>query len=159
MQLCGTLSIHWDCLSLVLEWKLTFSCPVATAEFSKFAGILSAALSQHHIIELLKQPPTSWFPSFISFTSSLLSKSSSLKHMWYCLSCLKLSDSSLPIGKILYTIHIMRRVLICPNLCLPSMIINGMFFTLFTVPVRMIIQSLFCFFFQKNERFSSLSCS
>jgi len=24
-----------------LEWKLTFSSPVATAEFSKFAGILS----------------------------------------------------------------------------------------------------------------------
>ena len=30
-------------------WKLTFSSPVATAEFSKFAGILSAALSQHHL--------------------------------------------------------------------------------------------------------------
>jgi len=30
------------------EWKLTFSSPVATAGFSKFAGILSAALSQHH---------------------------------------------------------------------------------------------------------------
>ena len=28
----------------------TFSSPVATAEFSKFAGILSAALSQHHIL-------------------------------------------------------------------------------------------------------------
>ena len=27
-----------------LEWKLTFSSPVAIAEFSKFAGILSAAL-------------------------------------------------------------------------------------------------------------------
>ena len=36
----------WHCLSLALEWKLTFSSPVATAEFSKFAGILSAALSQ-----------------------------------------------------------------------------------------------------------------
>ena len=31
------------------EWKLTFSSPVATAEFSKFAGILSEALSQHHL--------------------------------------------------------------------------------------------------------------
>ena len=30
--------------SLGLEWKLTFSSSVATAEFSKFAGILSAAL-------------------------------------------------------------------------------------------------------------------
>jgi len=27
-----------------------FSGPVATAEFSKFAGILSAALSQHHLL-------------------------------------------------------------------------------------------------------------
>ena len=39
----------WHCLSLGLGWKLTFSSPVATAEFSKFAGILSAALSQHHL--------------------------------------------------------------------------------------------------------------
>ena len=49
VQLCGSLSILWHCLSLGLEWKLTFSSPVATAEFSKFAGILSAALSQHHV--------------------------------------------------------------------------------------------------------------
>ena len=27
MQLCGSLSILWDCLSLGLEWKLTFSSP------------------------------------------------------------------------------------------------------------------------------------
>ena len=46
MQLCGSLNILWHCLSLVLELKLTFSSPVAPAEFSKFAGILSAALSQ-----------------------------------------------------------------------------------------------------------------
>ena len=39
----------WHCLSLGLERKLTFSSPVATAEFSKLAGILSAALSQHHL--------------------------------------------------------------------------------------------------------------
>ena len=43
------LSILWHCLSLAWEWKLTFSSPVATAEFSKFVGILSAALSQHHL--------------------------------------------------------------------------------------------------------------
>ena len=34
MQLCSTLSILWHCLSLGLEWKLIFSSPVATAEFS-----------------------------------------------------------------------------------------------------------------------------
>ena len=33
-------------LSLGLEWKLTFSSPLAIAESSKFAGILSGALSQ-----------------------------------------------------------------------------------------------------------------
>ena len=46
---CRRLSILWHCLSLGLGWKLTFSSPVATAEFSKFAGMLSAALSQHHL--------------------------------------------------------------------------------------------------------------
>ena len=48
MQLCGSLNIPCHCLSLGLEWKLTFSNPVATAEFSQFAVILSVALSQHH---------------------------------------------------------------------------------------------------------------
>ena len=44
----------WQCLSLRLEWKLTFSSPVATAEFSKFTGILSAVLSQHHLFSSLQ---------------------------------------------------------------------------------------------------------
>ena len=35
---------------LGLEWKLKFSSPVATAEFSKFGGILSVALSQHYLL-------------------------------------------------------------------------------------------------------------
>ena len=39
---------------LGLEWKLTFSILVATAEFSKFADILSAALSQHHLLGIEK---------------------------------------------------------------------------------------------------------
>ena len=46
MQLCGNLSILWHCLSLGLEGKVTFSSPEATAEFSKFAGTLSSALSE-----------------------------------------------------------------------------------------------------------------
>ena len=49
MQLCSSLNILWHCLTLGLEGKLTFSSLVATAEFSKFAGILSVALSQHHL--------------------------------------------------------------------------------------------------------------
>ena len=43
-------AFFWHCFSLGLEWKLTFSSPVATAEFSQFAGILSAILSQHHLL-------------------------------------------------------------------------------------------------------------
>ena len=35
-QLYGSSNIPWHCLSLGLEWKLTFSSPVAIAEFSKF---------------------------------------------------------------------------------------------------------------------------
>ena len=50
MKLYGSLSILWHCLSLGLEWELTFSSPVVTAEFSKFAGILSATLSEHHFL-------------------------------------------------------------------------------------------------------------
>ena len=48
--LCGTLNICCYCPSLELGWKLTFSRSVVTAEFSKFAGILSTELSQHHLL-------------------------------------------------------------------------------------------------------------
>ena len=48
VQFCGSLNNLWHCLSLGLEWKLTI--PAAIAEFSKFTGILSAALSQHHLL-------------------------------------------------------------------------------------------------------------
>ena len=37
-------TFFWHCLSLRLEWKLTFPSPMATAEFSKFADILSATV-------------------------------------------------------------------------------------------------------------------
>ena len=37
--------IPWHCSSLALEWKLTFSSPLATLEFSKFVDILSAAFN------------------------------------------------------------------------------------------------------------------
>ena len=48
MQLCSSVNIPWRWLSLGLEWKLIFFSPVVTAEFSKFAGMLSTALPQHH---------------------------------------------------------------------------------------------------------------
>ena len=47
-ELDMTEKLHFT--SLGLEGKLTFSSPAATAEFSKFAGILSAILSQHHLL-------------------------------------------------------------------------------------------------------------
>ena len=50
VQLCSSLSILCYCLSLGLEWKLTFSSPMTIAKFSKFAGLLSATLSQHHLL-------------------------------------------------------------------------------------------------------------
>ena len=49
---------EWNCvvvwaffgIAFLWDWnENTFSSPVATAEFSKLAGILSAALSQHHL--------------------------------------------------------------------------------------------------------------
>ena len=50
MQLDGSLNILWHCPSLGLERKLTFSSPVATAEFSKFADLLTEALSHHRLL-------------------------------------------------------------------------------------------------------------
>ena len=47
---CADFTYSLALLSLVLEWKLNFSCPVATAEFSNFAGILSVALWQNHVL-------------------------------------------------------------------------------------------------------------
>ena len=43
---------YWSIVALPffgIGMKTDFSSPMATAEFSKFAGILSAALSQHHL--------------------------------------------------------------------------------------------------------------
>ena len=41
MQLCSSLNILWHCLSLGLEWKLTFSSPVSTAEIPHAVGQLT----------------------------------------------------------------------------------------------------------------------
>ena len=60
MQLYGSLNILWHCPFSGLKWKLTFSSPVVTAEFSKFADILSAALSQHHLLGI-PSPPLALF--------------------------------------------------------------------------------------------------
>ena len=46
--LCSNLNIFQHYLSLGLECNQTFASPVGIAEFSKFTGVLSAALSQYH---------------------------------------------------------------------------------------------------------------
>ena len=50
--LCGSLNILLLCLFFGIEMKtdLFLSFPIATADFSRFAGIFSAALSQHHLL-------------------------------------------------------------------------------------------------------------
>ena len=85
MQLCGSLSILWHCLSLGLEWKLTFSSVVAIAEFSKFAGRVypnSCLMSRwcHLIISSSVIPFSSClqsFPTSGSFQTSQLFASGS----------------------------------------------------------------------------------
>ena len=62
---CAVVEHLWHCLSLGLEWTLAFSSPVATAEFFKFAGILSATLSKHHLLGFISNgipsPPLALF--------------------------------------------------------------------------------------------------
>ena len=63
---CG---VVWAFFGIAFLWdwneipkRLTFSSPVATAEFSTFAGILSAALSQHHLSGFeIPSPPLALF--------------------------------------------------------------------------------------------------
>ena len=74
---CGSLSILWHCPSLGLEWKLTFSHPVATAEFSKLAGIWSVVLSHFLCLLLLPLPSFSLSSSFRLFFMAKPSKDTS----------------------------------------------------------------------------------
>ena len=77
MQLCSTLSFLWYCLSLGLEWKLNFSSPVGTAEFSQFAGILSVAVwglgSEPSYFFSCLWEPHSWNFSFLNWKMGLKS--------------------------------------------------------------------------------------
>ena len=66
MQLCGSLSILWHCLSLGLEWKLTFSNPVATAEFSKFVHLLTNPKLGYFLL-------SPWTPSFLTCCAAVTS--------------------------------------------------------------------------------------
>ena len=65
MQLCSSLNILCHCLSLGLEWKLTFSSPVATVQFS------SVQLPSH--VQLFVTPWTTARQASLSITNSLSS--------------------------------------------------------------------------------------
>ena len=69
-----SLNILSYCPSLGLEWKLTFSSPVATAELSKFAGILSAALSQYYLYRTWNSSAGTSSPIFVSIFVVMLPK-------------------------------------------------------------------------------------
>ena len=71
LHLCNSLNILKHCLSLGLEWKLTFFSPVPSAKFSKFAGVLSMALSQHHLLGFeIAQLESITFTSFVHSDAS-----------------------------------------------------------------------------------------
>ena len=59
---CVSLSIPWHCLSLGLEWKLTFSSPVATAEFT--LGLLEKSICNTSLFSW--QNSVSLYPSSLS---------------------------------------------------------------------------------------------
>ena len=94
-----TLNIHWHCPSLGLEWKLTFSSPVATSEFSKFAGILSAALYQSFRIwnssAVIPSPPLAFFVAM--FPKGLLTSHSRMPLSRWLSTPLWLSESLRPL--------------------------------------------------------------
>ena len=52
MQLCGSLNIFLALPFFRIGMKADLFSPVATAELSKFAGVLSETLSQHHLLDL-----------------------------------------------------------------------------------------------------------
>ena len=78
VQLCGSLHILWHCLSLGLEWKLTFSSPVATAEFSK---LLTYWVQHFHsIIFRIWNSPTGILSPPLALFTVMLSKAHLTSH-------------------------------------------------------------------------------
>ena len=87
---------HWHYFSLGLEWKLTFSSPVATAEFSNLAGVLSAAFSQHHLLGWnssngIPSPPLAMFA--VMLPKAHWTSHSRMSDSWWVITPLWLSGS------------------------------------------------------------------
>ena len=61
VQLCGSLSILWHCLSLGLEWRLPFSSPVATLSFP---NLQAASYQMDHFWALNRCYRRYWIRSY-----------------------------------------------------------------------------------------------
>ena len=70
VQLCSSLNILWHCLSLGLQSKLSFSSPVATAEFSKFAVYCFISVQSLSRVQLFVTSWTAAQQASLSFTIS-----------------------------------------------------------------------------------------
>ena len=70
VQLCSSLSILWHCLSLGLEWKLTFSSPVATAVLQmcwhiEYSTCTASSFRIWNSSTAIPSPPLSLFVKYV----------------------------------------------------------------------------------------------
>ena len=80
-------AVVWTLFGIACLWDWNenwhFSSPVGTAEFSKFAGILSAALSQHHLLGFeIAQLEFITFTNFVCSDAHLTSHSRMYGSRW-----------------------------------------------------------------------------
>ena len=94
--------VAWAFFGIALLWDWNenwpISSPVATAEFSKFAGVLSAALSQHHLLWFTHCDSIFFFSSCEFYQESLWLCSCSTESILSS-SCIKLAHFKLVFGK------------------------------------------------------------
>ena len=117
-------------LSFGIGIKLTFSSPAATAEFSKFAGIVSASLSQHHLLEWnsstgIPSPPLALF--VVMLLEAHLTSHSRMSGSWWVITLLWLSGS----WSFLYT----SSVYSCHFFLISSASVRSKLFLSFIVPI------------------------
>ena len=144
MQLCGSLSILWHCLSFGLEWNLTFSNPVATAEFSRFAGILSCSTFTASSFRTwnsstgIPSPPLALCVAMLP--KAHLTSDSRMCGSWWTITPLWLSGS-------LSTFFLSSSVYSCHLFLISSVSIRSIAFLSFIVPIFVWNVPLVCLIF------------
>ena len=126
------LNILWNCLSFGLEWKLTFSSTVATAELSKFADILNAALLQPHSLGFLNSSAGSPSPS-ISFLVVMLPKAHLISYS--CISGFMWVTPTSSLSWSLWPFLYSSSVHSCHLFFISSASVRSLTFLSFTVPI------------------------